>query len=460
MSAPVPVAPPRPAAGPARPYQFPRVARHVLGNGLRVVVAPMRTVPIATVLAVLEAGATTDPAGLEGVSSLLATALVEGTATMDAMAIVERLERAGTTLDSGTDWDSTVVQLTALPGRLDDAMAVMAEVLRAPSLPEGEVERLKQERLAQIAQARTDPRALADRSFEHVVYGPPSRFVLSAGGNRPSVGRIDRAALVAQHAARYVPSATTVIVVGDLGEAEALALVERHLGDWTGTAAPAPAVVATPRQGTRGVHVVPMADAQQAELRIGHVAVPRTHPDYFALVLMNALLGGLFSSRINLNLREAHGWTYGAHSSFDWRRAASPFGVSTAVATEVTADAVRETLGEIDRMRAEPVSAAELSLATSYLDGVFPIRYETTAAVASALATQVTFGLPADYFDTYRSAVRAVTAEAVLAVAQAHLTPSALQVVVAGDAAQLTGPLEALGVGPVTLLPPSALDAT
>jgi zinc protease len=452
------MAPARPTPGAPRPYHFPRFQRHTAANGLGVIVAPMRRYPITTVLAMVDVGATSDPRGQEGLASLLAGALSEGTASMDALTMADRLEQAGSTLDAGSDWDSTVVQLSALPSRLDDAMAVLAEVLQAPSFPAADVERLLAERMAQIAQARTDPRALADRSFEQIAYAPSSRFMLSAGGNRPSVGRLDRAALVTHHATWFTPATTTVIVVGDIGIEEGVALVERHLGGWRGGVAARPALDASARHAGRTITVVPMAEAAQAELRIGHPSVSRTHPDYFPLSLMNAVLGGLFSSRINLNLREAHGWTYGAHSGFDWRRTSSPFSVSTAVATDVTADAVRETLAEIDRIREAPIAADELSLAVSFLDGVFPIRYETTAAVASALANQVIFGLPEDYFDTYRSAVRAVTVDAVLRVAREQLAPDRLQIVVAGDADPLLQSLGTLGLGPVTTLPVADLD--
>lgn len=450
---------PRPTAGAPRPYRFPAFRKHTLANGLGVIVAPMRRYPITTVLAMVDVGATSDPRGREGLSSLLASALSEGTASMDALTLADRLEQVGSTLDAGCDWDSTVVQLSALPSRLDDAVAVLAEVLQAPSFPAGEVDRLLSERVAQIAQARTDPRSLADRAFEHVAYAPSSRFMLSSGGNRPSVGRLDRDALVAHHRTWFSPHTTTVIVVGDIDDDAALALMERHLGAWQGTRPTPPALDTTARHEGRTLTVVPLPDAAQAELRIGHPSVPRLHPDYFPLSLMNAVLGGLFSSRINLNLREAHGWTYGAHSGFDWRRQSSPFSVSTAVATEVTADAVRETLLEIDRIREAPITESELSLAISYLDGVFPIRYETTSAVAGALANQHVFGLPDDYFDTYRSSVRAVTADAILRVARTHLAPERLQIVVAGDAEPLRTTLAGLGLGDVSTLPVAALDA-
>ena len=167
---------------------------------------------------------------------------------------------------------------------------------------------------------------------------------------------------------------------------------------------------------------------------------------------MNAVLGGLFSSRINLNLREAHGYTYGASSYFDWRRQSGPFVISTAVQTEVTSSAITETLKEIDRMRAEEIDESELSLATSYLEGVFPIRYETTAAIASALANMVTFGLPEDYYDTYRSRIGAVTTADVLKAAKEHVSPERLQIVVVGNAETLKPQFEALQTGPLTVL--------
>jgi predicted Zn-dependent peptidase len=177
------------------------------------------------------------------------------------------------------------------------------------------------------------------------------------------------------------------------------------------------------------------------------VGLPRSHKDYFAVVVMNAVLGGLFSSRINMNLREVHAYTYGAHSAFDWRREAGPFVVGTAVKTEVTAAAVTEILQEIDRIRDVAVSADELALATQYLGGVFPIRYETTGAVAAALASASVYGLPADYFTTYRQRIAAVSADDVLRAARTHLHPDAMQILAVGDDAAIREPLGALGLG-------------
>jgi zinc protease len=448
---PLPVAPPRPAAAPPRPYAFPRFERRTLANGLTLVVAPVRKLPVVSVLAVVEAGADTDPAGKEGLAQLTARALVEGTADLDGAALTDRLERLGTALDASADWDAAVARMTVLTERLGEALALMGRVLTAPAFPEREVERLKAERLADLLQLRTEPRGLADEMFDRFVYVPEARYARPDGGSEASVRAITRDDVARFYAARYRAGATTLVVAGDVTADDAERLVADSLGAWEG-ARPEPAPGADrPAPGGRRVHVVAKEDAPQSELRVGHVGLPRTHPDFFAVTVMNALLGGLFSSRINLNLREAHAYTYGAHSGFDWRRGAGPFAVSTAVASDVTAPALRETLLEIDRMRAEPVSEAELSLATSYLDGVFPIRYETTAAIAAALANLHIYGLGADYFDRYRERVRAVTAADVHRAAREHLHPERLQVVVVGDPAAVRAPLEALGVGPVSV---------
>jgi zinc protease len=361
----------------------------------------------------------------------------------------------GTVLDTGADWDSSIVQLTALRPRAADAFAVLAEVLRQPSFPETEMQRLVEERLSDLTQIRAEPRGLADVALNRLLYASTSRFAKLAGGDERSVASITRDDVVQFHAEHFRPDATALLVVGDCTPEEAVEMATAHLGDWEGQTPESAAPDASPRFADRRVHLVSKPDAQQAELRLGHVAVPRAHPDYFPLVVMNAILGGLFSSRLNLNLREEHGYTYGAHSTFDWRRAASPFEISSAVQTDKCADAVREALHEVERIRAEPVRDEELSLAVSYLDGVFPIRFETTAAIAGGLANVEIFRLPSNYFDTYRERVRAVTADDVLRVARTHLDPERLQIVVVGPPEVLQPALEALDIGPVSVHVPS-----
>lgn len=440
---------PRPTPGPSRAYRFPAFERLTLDNALRIVVAPVSKLPIATVVALVDAGAAADPQGREGVSLLTARALAEGTERSDGAQLAERFERLGTALDSSADWDGATVRITVTTERLQAALALLAEVIREPSFPEREVNRLRQERLAELLQQQAEPRGLADDMFGKFAYAPGSRYALPDGGNESTVEALDQGAVRAFYNERYSPGSTTVIVVGDVTVDQARAMVADTFGSWAGRSVRPVAVVDRPAATTRIVHVVGKSDAPQSELRVGHVGVPRLHPEYFPIVVMNAILGGLFSSRINLNLREAHAYTYGAFSSFDWRRAAGPFTVSTAVRSDVTDAAVREILLEIDKLRESGVTDAELSLATSYLDGVFPIRFESTTAIANALSSLVSYGLPEDYFDTYRSKIRSVSADHVLEAARAYLRPDKLQIVAVGDPAVVREPLEQLNVGPV-----------
>jgi zinc protease len=439
----------RPTPSTPRPYEFPRVWRFTLPNGLRVIVAPVHRLPVVTVLTVVDAGASGDTTGHEGLALLTAAALAEGSEHLDGPALADAFERLGTSVESGGDWDEATVQLTVTPARLDQALGLLAEMLATPRFAEADVERLKTERLAELLQQRVEPRSLADERFARAVYAPSSRYARAAGGTPASVRELDAGQVRTWHTARYVSATTTIILAGDVSPERAHDMVVRHFGEWSGSAPATPAVKADAREQTRRVHVVAESDAPQSELRVGHIGLPRRHPDYFATVIMNAVLGGLFSSRINLNLREAHAYTYGAHSAFDWRRAAGPFVVATAVKTEVTDAAVGEILREIDRIRGEEVSVSELELATNYLAGVFPIRYETTEAVAAALMLATVYDLPEEYFTTYRDRISAVTRADVLAAARAHLHPDALQVLAVGNAPVITEPLAALQLGPL-----------
>jgi len=425
---------PRPQGGAPRAYAFPAVHRARLANGLGVAVARLPRLPLVTVLALVDAGAVCDSAGAEGTASLTALGLAEGTTGRDGVALTEQFELLGTGLGVGCDWDSAMVYVTVTPARLERVLALLAEALTAPAFGERDVERLKTERLAELLQQQAEPRGLANDKFAEFLFAERSRYSVPAGGSANSVRRLSADRLRGFHRERYVPGATTLIFAGDVEAEHAIALTERVLDTWRGVPPATCAVDDRTNGRARRVCVVNRPDAPQTELRVGHRGVRRRHPDYFPILVMNALLGGLFSSRINLNLRERNGFTYGARSAFDWRRHEGPFVVSTAVRTDVTDAAAREILREIATLRTEPVGDDELSLATAYLDGVFPIRYETTQAVAEAIATAEVYGLGDDYYGCYRERVRAVTAADVHRAAEAHLHPEELLVLAVGDA--------------------------
>ena len=445
---------PRPVPTASRSYRFPPFAREKLGNGMHLLVAPVTKLPIATVVVIVEAGASAEPAGKEGVAALTARLLPEGAGDLDGAALAEQFERLGASVESHADWDVAAISLTALTAQLPAALALVRDLLRAPTFPEREVARLREERLAELLQQRAEPRGLADEQFARALYAPNVRYALPPDGDAGSVRALTGDDVRAFYAARYRPAATTMVVAGDVTATMARTLTETLFGDWAGDQ-PTPIVTAVDTaQSGQLTRIVSKLDAPQSELRVGHVGLARSAPDYFDAMVMNAVLGGLFSSRINLNLREAHGYTYGAFSAFDWRRGAGPFVVSTAVKSDVTGAAVREILGEMERIRRDEIGEDELTLATSYLDGVFPIRYETTAAIAAALANLVIHALPDDYYDRYRDRVRAVTTQSVLRAAQVHLHPDRLRIVVVGDPAVIAAPLgEATGMTPDVMQP-------
>jgi zinc protease len=446
----------RPSPLPPRPYRFPAFERRQLDNGARVVVAPARRLPLATVCLVVEAGAVADSQGLEGIAALAGDLLFEGTEKHSGAKIAETFEGLGAVVDVETAWDTTTISLTALSQHLDKAVRFLGEVLRAPAFPEREVERLKSERSAELLAQLSEPRGLADDMYSRVLYKAGSRFTRPIGGTEKSVASITRKDVQRFFSDRYRAGGITVIIAGDVSVDDGEKLARTAFGSWTAGTPPAATTSDVAANSGRGLHLVDKPDAQQAELRVGHVGVPRNNPDYYSIVIMNAVLGGLFSSRINLNLRERHGYTYGASSAFAWRRQRGPFYVATAVQTEVTAKAAKEVLTEIDRIREAEIGVDELTLATSYLDGVFPIRYETTDSIADALVNLTAFSLPDDFHAVYRDRIRSVSTADVLRAARAYLAPETLQMLVVGDATHLKAQMSELGFASLTSHDPKA----
>lgn len=442
----------RPLPGPPRPYRFPSFERITLPNGLELIVAPVRRLPLASIRFVLDVGARQEERRLAGVASLTAASLAEGTERLDGAALAEEFERLGGSLSSYATWDATHVVTTVLSARLQPALSLLTEVIRMPAFAPREVGRLKDERLAELLELKAEPRGLADERFTSSLYRRSSRLSVQEGGSERTVSGVTVEACRSWHAEQFAPAASALVIAGDVDVDQVVRLASDHLADWKATEPPAAVVDDRPVRDYRSVSLLDRPGAPQSELRLGHIGLPRSHPDYFDVVVMNAILGGVFNSRINLNLRERNAFTYGAFSSFEWRRDAGPFVVSTAVATAVTASAIREVIVELERMQSGPPTVDELSLSTSYLDGVFPIRFETTDAIAGALANLRTLRLPDDYYDTYRDQVRSVTAEGVERAARQHIHLDQLQLLAVGDRAQVEPMLGDLQLGPVSLI--------
>jgi zinc protease len=452
MSAEVRIVAERPTPGTPRPYEFPTVARTRLSNGLTVAVVDLPGRPLVSGTLVLANGAIDEPDADAGATVLAARALTEGTERYDAVQLVEAAERLGAALHSEAGWDATTVGVDVPSGRLEPALELLAEVVLHPTFPDAEVERLRDERLNDLLQAEADPRRRAEEAFAATIYTSGSPYRRPSGGLKPTVEGLDAARLRAAYERGLDPARATLIVGGDLGGQDLAAIAERLLGDWgpSPRATRSGAIVAEGAVRQRFVKVVHRPGSVQTEIRIGHVGLPRRIPDFHALSVMGAILGGLFNSRLNAKLREEKGYTYGAGAGFDLRRAAGPFAARAAVNTEVTVPAISDTLVELDRMRAEPVTAAELKAAKDYLIGVFPLRFETPGPVVGALAGLAVHDLPDDELTGYRSRIEAVTIEDVQAAAQ-HIRTDAAAIVLVGDADAFGADLEAAGLGPIVV---------
>jgi zinc protease len=438
-----------PAPGAIRPMVFPRIERRRLENGVAVLTAPHGDLPIVTVELVLDVGAAGDPARKAGLAYLVANALETGTRDRTADQIAWEMERLGVELESEASWDATAVRITVPRERLEPALALFADLIRHPSFPEAEVDRLRDEQLATLLQRQKEPRALANDMAAHFIFAADVPYARPLIGTTASVEQLTRDDVSAFHQTHYLPNAASLLFVGAIDAEHAASLADCYFGTWPAGQPQAAEFEVIPGVETRTVFVVDRPGAVQSEIRIGDVGVAREHQDYFPLLVMNTILGGAFTSRLNMSLRERHGFTYGARSGFAFRRRPGPFVVQTAVATEVTARAVEEAIKEMAALREEGATEQEVSNARDYLRGILPLELQTTDQLASRLADLVIFHLPDDYFQQYRDRIAAVTPEDVLRVAREHLRLDRLAIVVVGDATQIEAPLVALGLGEV-----------
>ena len=463
MSAPAPAAAPDrsvvPPRGPLRPFHFPEVHRRALPNGLTVLVAEVRNFPIVTVDVVLDAGGLAEPDDSTGLATLAAALLESGAGGRSAAEIAEEVDGLGLSLDSGVSWDTVQCGFTCLRSRLEPGFALLADLVRHPTFPDDEVARVRDERVTSIVQRRGTPSSAADEAANRWIFAPGNPFARPLAGMLRTVRGVERAQVAAFHAARYRPDAATLVAAGDTSVDEIVALAERWFGDWRGGAGGVAVPETRPRVDRTTIVLLDRPGAVQSELRVGHVGVERGAPDFFAVTVMNSILGGTFSSRLNMNLRERLGYTYGASTTFAARRRPGPFSMSTAVQTEVTAHAVSEVLRDLRGMQEAEVTAAELDDARNYLAGVFPLGLQTTDGVSGKLSTIATYGLPDDYYQHYRERLLAVTADDVLAAARARLWPDRAAVVISCDAEKVRPELEALELGPVVVMDPDELES-
>jgi predicted Zn-dependent peptidase len=443
----------RPSPGVPRPYDFPAFEKSVLASGLPVVAVHIPGRPLVSANLVIRGGAADEPAAVGGASVLAARAMTEGTERYPGVELIEAAERLGATLHADAGWDSFGASVEVPATRLGAALELLAELVERPTFPDAEVARLRDERLNDLLQVRADPRRRAEHAFAAAIYTADSPYSRPAGGDEGTVRGISRDDLRGVHRALLDPRRAVVVVGGDLSGLDVPRLVDDAFGSLGDSASPAVEALRTVSAVDRTfVRLYDRPGSVQSELRIGHMGVPRLIPDFYAVQVMASILGGLFNSRLQLNLREKKGYTYGAGAGFDARRGAGPFAARTAVHTAVTAPAVAETLGELRRIREERVTETELAAARDYLVGVFPLRFETPGAVVAAIGGLFVQGLPDDDLARYRGMIEAVTVGDVQAAAREHIDTERLAIVVVGDADAVAGDLEKAAFGDLEIV--------
>jgi zinc protease len=435
-------APPPP--GPPRPYHFPGVTRQSLDNGLHILVAESHNAPLVAMRGLICSGADRDVAELAGLASMATELLDEGAGPRDAIRLAEDLGLLGAALATGTDWDASYVSLDVLSRNFEPTTDIFADIARRPMLPEPALERVRSERLMELLQQREEPGAIAGKRFSNLLYGRGT-YGNSVIGNPESVSRMTIEDVRRFYAQHFIPNNTSIVVAGDVHAGRAVETIKRLFSDWKrGPEPPRPTITPAPIEGSN-IYLIDRPNAVQSEIRVGHIGVARSTEDYFPLTVMNALLGGVFNSRINLNLREKHGYTYGARSGFAFRRQAGPFVVSAPVRNEVTLESVTEVLNELRRIRTGDIEERELEDTKNYLAGVFPATVQTSSDIAGRLLDMELYRLPRDYFDRYRENIAAVKAEDVARVANKYINPDRALIVIVGNAKQIREPLGTLG---------------
>jgi zinc protease len=442
-----------PALGPAPTLHLPQVEKRTLSNGLPVWIIGVHKVPVVHVELVVRAGVAADPPKQFGLASLTADMLDEGAGTRSALEIADAIDFLGADLSTSGSNDGSYVELHVPAARLGDALPVMADVVIRPTFPESELKRLRQERLTSLIEAQDDPEELIQFAFPRLVYGPQHRYGTQPIGTATSLQAITTADLKRFHETEYRPRNALLILAGDVAADRVLPQLEQSFGKWSGGSTAAQPTLQEPAQlTTRHVYLIDKPGAAQSQIRIGWVGVPRSTPDYFSLRVLNTILGESFMSRLNHNLREVHGYAYGAASRFDMRVGPGPFFAAAGVQTDKTADALKEFFIELDRIH-QPVGADELQRAENYLTLLFPRDYlETTRGTADLFARSFIYNLPADFLQTYADRVHAVTVADLKRVADKYIQPDKFAVVIVGDRKVIEPGVKGLDLGPLTVV--------
>ena len=438
-----------PAPAAVREFHFARVHRSAIQNELTILSARHSDLPIVTLLLVANAGAEHDQRATAGLAQLAARALEAGTATRSADRVAWEFEMLGAELDISVLWDYALLAVTVPADKVEPALALMAEIVTSPAFADSEIERLRDEQLSELEQRRAEPRTLATDMASRFLFAPDIPYARPIPGTAASVRHLTGDHVRDFYRQHWSAGNAALVAVGNLEHHEVERLASRHLGEWGNRAhAVAEFDVASTVERSQ-VFIVDREGSVQSEIRVGHVGLPRSTPDYFPLAIANGVLGGVFTSRLNMNLREKHGFTYGVRSGFGFRKHPGPFMIQTAVASDVSAKALRELLEETRKLVEDGASEDEVVATRNYLAGVMPLEMQTTEQMAHRIGDIFVHGLADDYLPQHRAALLSVTRDDANRAAREHIRPDKFAITIVGDAKAIESEIAALDAGPI-----------
>ncbi len=435
----------QPKPGPPKDVQFPEYFDTILPNGVNLLVIENNKIPAVSVRLVFrEAGSFYDGAKF-GLASLTAELLTKGTKNRSATQIAEEIDFIGGNLNSGSDWDGSYVSLSLLKKHLNTGIGVLADVVLNPVFDEEEISRVKEQRLSSILQGKDDAGNLSDKMFNKVVF-ENYPYAFPSEGTEESVKALKKADFIDFYSGKYTSNNLIIAFVGNITREEALNIMAEYFQPLKQSSKTENPVINDPGfNKENAVYIVNKPGAVQSNLRIGHLGIPRNNPDYIAVSIMNTILGGYFGSRINFNLREKHGFTYGARSSFNPRKQGGDFSVDTDVRNDVTDTSVTLIIEELKKIIAEEITDEELETVKNYMTGIFPLQLETANAVASRVINLKLYDLPRDYYNTYISKINSLSKQDILDAAKKYIHPDKLSIVVSGDAGAIKDKMSKFG---------------
>ena len=439
-----------PKLGVAKPLTMPAIIERTLPNGLRLVIVEQHELPVVDVALVVRTGSEADPKGKAGLATLTANLLDEGAGSRDALGIAEQIGFLAIRLGTGAAFDQSAVSMHTTRATLDSALSLMADVVLRPTFAEKEFTRLKSDRLTALLQEADRGPALADRAFAAIVFGEDHPYGRSTSGTREEAETLTIEDAKQFWTTWYRPNNATLVIVGDVTVAEAVARATSVFGEWQRGTLPIIAKSTPAPSNATTIYIVDKPKAPQTSFRIGSLGVARKTADYYPLMVMNTALGGSFTSRLNQNLRETKGYTYGASSGFSMRREPGAFTARAEIVAAKTDSSLIEFMKELNGIRTS-MSATELAKTKRYLQLGYAERFESTGDIAGQIATLVPYDVPLSTLSTFNTGIGAVTGAEVKRVATKYLDPSKLAIVVAGDRASIEPALKALKIAPVEI---------